>query len=325
MGGLGARRGSLGEWGPRPLGRPEILGTPPSISGVALRPTGPTLVDTLRAVPRDWVDPDGDPPNFRYQWLVGGEPAGADSDVLGPEHFSLNDAVSVVATPLDSLVEGAAVESRVAFIRPPDECRAVRFDGVDDWGSTVGFLQNLRDDFTIEAWLLAEGGGERVVLSTETEVGGWTLLVDGMGRPVFEAVGEQVVSTSAIPADGALHHVAVGRRASEGTVRLWLDGAPVGEELFASLGENGVLFLGRRPGGGDDFAGVLDDVRLSSLPRYNAEFTPERYWPSDGFTTGLWHFSEGEGVESMDATGGGRAADLEGPVWVDEPTACDGD
>ena len=63
-------------------------------------------------------------------------------------------------------------------------------------------------------------------------------------------------------------------------------------------------------------------MRLGSLPRYNNPFTPDEYWAADGFTTGLWHFGEGAGDSSADASGGRRTALLDGPVWTRAPTAC---
>jgi len=296
-----------------------IQGSMPSISGVALLPPGPTIVDTLTASPRDWEDADGDPPMYRFEWFVNDEPAGT-TDTLTTDRFAEGDVVQVVATPFDALLDGEAVPSQPATIRVADACFALSFDGVDDHVVFDGFLQNLTDDFTIEAWVAPEDTGtDRVIVST----GAWHVLVDADDRVALEIDGLRAVANDPVPLDGQAHHVAVVRRGEDGLLSLWIDGVAQSSGKFPGAGENAVLHLGRfADSEAGWFAGTIDDVRLGSLPRYSNPFTPRRYWASDGFTTGLWHFPEGEGVESEDATGGRRTANLVGPGWTQSPTAC---
>jgi hypothetical protein len=313
-----------GTVGPAAVATVEILGAPPSISGVALLPRGPTVADTLTAQPRGWADEDGDPPQYRFEWFVNGDSVSEAGDTLEPGAFGLGDTVLVTATPYDDQVDGEAVDSAPATIRVVDACWALTFDGTAHVGFD-GFLQNLRTDFTVEVWAaLAEGGtGDRVLASTRSGPDGWTVLVDDGGKLAVEIAGVRVVSDTRVPVDGLLHHLAVGRRDGEGTAKLWIDGGLVGEGEVPAAGENIELVVGRfADTDAGWFDGTIDDLRLASFPRYNNAFTPLRYWPSDGFTTGLWHFPEGEGTTSVDASGGGRTAQLHGPAWTQSPTAC---
>ena len=48
--------------------------TAPSVLSVAISPDPATELDTLTAVPSGWDDPDGDPEEYLYEWLVDGSP-----------------------------------------------------------------------------------------------------------------------------------------------------------------------------------------------------------------------------------------------------------
>jgi len=307
-----------GQEGDAAVASATIQGTPPSISGVALLPRGPTEVDTLTAAPRDWEDADGDPPAYRFEWFVN-DASGGEAESLSPGQFAVGDVVHVVATPYDALADGVPVPSMPATIRVEDACAALSFDGVDDWVDFEGFLQDLVDDFTIEAWIAPSGAGDRVVAST----GGWSVLVDADDRLVLDVDGSRVVSEEPVPTDGAVHHVAVVRRGADGQVGFWIDGGASGAFEFGPALENGVLHLGRFADREEGwFQGVIDDLHLASLPRYSNPFTPDSYWAPDGFTTGLWPFPEGAGEVSEDTSGGRRTAALHGPAWTTSPTAC---
>ncbi len=70
------------------------------------------------------------------------------------------------------------------------------------------------------------------------------------------------------------------------------------------------------------YAGFLkadvDEARLSSVPRYTANFTPTQYFTPDASTVALWHFDETSGSVAHDATGHGFDFTLYGGyAWVD--------
>ncbi len=161
------------------------------------------------------------------------------------------------------------------------------------------------------------------------------------------------------PTDGAWHHVAVERRASDGRMRIYLDGVLDGEGPVSG-GPGGDLRypVGAVPGNycspdggsggqactnsdpflvfgaekhgfpGINYNGLLTEVRLSNTLRYTGSFSvPTAPFVSDVDTAALYHFDEGGGTSVADASlqGGdgtiffGGSAPA-GPVWsADSP------
>ncbi len=55
------------------------------------------------------------------------------------------------------------------------------------------------------------------------------------------------------------------------------------------------------------FAGYIDEVRISTIPRYDVEkdgFTPHGQFKNDAKTLALWHFDEPEGAKEFSDTSG---------------------
>ena len=50
--------------------------------------------------------------------------------------------------------------------------------------------------------------------------------------------------------------------------------------------------------------GKLDEVRISSVARYDDDFEPAERFEVDEHTVALWHFDEGEGAEVLDEARG---------------------
>ncbi|MCS6856070.1 MAG: LamG domain-containing protein, partial [Elioraea sp.] len=141
--------------------------------------------------------------------------------------------------------------------------------------------------------------------------------------------------------DGDWHHIAVTREAASGRIRLFVDGRLDGE----ALGPAGDVSyrLGRATGYANDlflvfgaekhdydpatypsFRGWLDEVRLSTVIRYSADFErPRAPFQPDAETAALWHFDEGAGELTADSAPGGASPGRlkvggpnNGPQWV---------
>jgi len=122
--------------------------------------------------------------------------------------------------------------------------------------------------------------------------------------------------------DGAWHHVAVTRQASNGRLTIWVDGA-LDAQLASSAATGDVSYrVGRStPHPADPFLvfgaekhdagseypsfnGWLDEVRVSTGLRYTAAFTrPTARFTVDASTAALYHFDEGTGLTMGDAAG----------------------
>ena len=115
---------------------------------------------------------------------------------------------------------------------------------------------------------------------------------------------------AATVADGAWHHVAVTRTAATGALAIWVDGAldgsgagPTGDVSYrdgrsTSFPNDPYLVLGAEKHDAGpaypSYDGFLDELRVSSVVRYTAAFTPPAGpFASDAATVGLFHFDEG--------------------------------
>ena len=101
---------------------------------------------------------------------------------------------------------------------------AVSLDGVDDLvevPDTAGL--DLGDSFTLEAWI--RPAGARAATLLDKGPGAYALRLDAANRVVLSkpGSGDVVTATTAVPADGAYHHVVVTKDGA--AVAVYLDGA----------------------------------------------------------------------------------------------------
>lgn len=88
-----------------------IANAPPRITGISATPDQVFADSDIQVVPVA-EDRDGDPVEFRYQWLVNGQahPLLTESR-LSADHFNKGDAIQVRITPYDGIDEGPVYES----------------------------------------------------------------------------------------------------------------------------------------------------------------------------------------------------------------------
>lgn len=122
-------------------------------------------------------------------------------------------------------------------------------------------------------------------------------------------------------ADGQWHHIAVTRQAASGLMQIFVDGqldasgwGPTGD-LSYRIGRptawpvsDPFLVLGAEKHDAGtaypSFRGYLDELRISRIVRYTANFTrPSAPFTTDEFTVGLYHFDEGAGSLAQDSSG----------------------
>lgn len=221
------------------------------------------------------------------------------------------------------------------------------------------------DDFTLEFWLKALPGENAAGPVTCGANDNWiygNILFDrdvfgdgdygdygvslADGRVVFGvargANATTICGATAVD-DGAWHHVAVTRRASDGRLQIYVDGAsdaegtgPTGDISYrdgrsTSYPNDPYLVIGAEKHDADNtlypsYSGWLDEVRLSDTVRYDGPFTPppDPFTP-DADTVGLYHFDEGVGNTINDSSGapGGPSNGIRkyggvtnGPEWT---------
>ena len=52
--------------------------------------------------------------------------------------------------------------------------------------------------------------------------------------------------------------------------------------------------------------GLIDEVRISKVARYDKDFTPAKRFEPDADTLALYHFDEGQGDVLKDSSGNGH-------------------
>ncbi|MGI8977760.1 MAG: protein kinase domain-containing protein [Pirellulaceae bacterium] len=64
------------------------------------------------------------------------------------------------------------------------------------------------------------------------------------------------------------------------------------------------------------FHGVIDEVRISNVARYDKDFTPKTRFETDKDTLALYHFDEGQGDVLKDSSGRNHHGTIVGAKWV---------
>ena len=204
---------------------------------------------------------------------------------------------------------------------------ALQFDGDGDVVHVAGFHPPIDQPITFECRVtLTEGVDHRQANLLVTPLGGlkvnpdnrWSMLVWDRGneRAALSLIATQPIET------GREYHVAAswdGR-----SYRLFIDGRlvaekPLSEIPAAAAGEP--VAIGGYPDGATGIAeavlhGIVDEVRISSVARYAADFKPEPRLQLDAETLALYHFDEGQGDVLTDASGNNHHGTIVGAAWV---------
>lgn len=211
----------------------------------------------------------------------------------------------------------AGEECDDANAAPCDGCEAcearwiLRLDGADAHYVEVtdvaaSPLLLLDTAFTVEAWARVEAGESVDVMRRGSGNTGWRLSMtdDLLVGTVFNGF-DHVASSLALGGTG-WHHIAWTYDGATST--LWLDGAPIRTEAQTALvlSADQPVRLGAWSDGtgvvAEYHAGRVDEIRVSTLVRYAAAFSPARRHDSDGGTVLLLHLDEGDGAAVFDAS-----------------------
>jgi hypothetical protein len=222
-------------------------------------------------------------------------------------------------------------------------------------------------DFTIEVWLRGNQADNEPAGSCGTNEAAWitgNIFIDrdvfnsgdfgDFGLSLYDGIvafgatrgssGSTICGGSDV-LDGAWHHIAVTRQASNGRLQLYVDGRL--DAQAATSGATGdisyrvgrgtnypdsdpflVLAAEKHDAGSGfpSFNGFLDELRLSTTIRYNGNFTrPTGPFTPDADTAALYHFDEGAGTTLGDQIGTSNGqlnvgGDDNGPQWTtDDP------
>jgi len=105
---------------PPGLSSTTIENSAPTITTVTLGPTIGLSTDTYSLTIVGWMDVDGDPPGYTYQWYAGAFPiSGETSPTLVPSGQSAGTVLYCEVTPFDGQSPGPPVTSTTAVINTP--------------------------------------------------------------------------------------------------------------------------------------------------------------------------------------------------------------
>ena len=202
------------------------------------------------------------------------------------------------------------------------------------WGSALSFngspqyahlgtpVDTITNNLTMEAWVKWTGSTAQlqpVVFNGGADADGYGLILDSNDH-ISILLGNMAWGTS----DSMLHagvwtHLAMVR--NSGNWSLYLNGSSIaisGLTNQAPLTPSTDSYVGAANHANSYFNGAIDEVRISKVARYTSNFTP----PSTPFTTdpntvALYHFDDGSGLTTSDASGNGNTLTLvSAPGWV---------
>ncbi len=204
-------------------------------------------------------------------------------------------------------------------------CRALEFDGSNDYVVTPEVSFGALNQLTLEAWIMPvdedSGFGKDIVHKRGTQnVGNFNLHWYGyqnVNRVTFRIQEQECTSPDGVVSDGEWLHVAGVYDGSE--MRLYLDGrlsasVPYSSEITDVSSE--ICFGGKSWNAKYRYNGTIDDVRIWNIARTRREIRSTMDTDLCGDEPGLigyWDFGEGSGDTAYDITGQGNDGTLVGP------------
>ncbi|MCI0438988.1 MAG: LamG domain-containing protein [Chloroflexi bacterium] len=265
-------------------------------------------------------------------WLIDVESFGLLADALAESHLfhTENDDAFWPFAPL--------------FDRPRDFY--LEFDGADDNVSVAddAAIQNIFDGGgTVEAWIAPASAGEgdagRIV-DKASGTNGWQLSLEGESNGFaklrffqrFTGQASSFITTDYVIRVGVWTHVAVvyDSDSPDNDTVIYINGEPytVGDGLTQTNTATGsrasdaglTLRIGNNSAGDGTFEGGIDEVRLWSVSRTQAQIQASMGQELTGSESGLaalWKASEGSGATLADSAASGNDGAITGAQWRD--------
>ncbi len=195
----------------------------------------------------------------------------------------------------------------------PSENLSLKFDGARSYVSIPTLSRNGPEPYTLEAWILPH---YRNVDEVPVAISGELTLQIGKGARGFYPIESYSPFAHGDPVKTSNEwvHVAIVVEVQE--VRLYIDGKethrlPRRAEVANVRYAFGGTWMGAHPDPDHPdyaqlsyhFLGHIDEVRMSSVARYQHAFVPAARFDCDADTLALYHCDEGSGKELRDSSG----------------------
>jgi hypothetical protein len=189
-------------------------------------------------------------------------------------HWRLDELRGTTATDAADRHAGQLAGAPMWTTGHPGTNGGLSFDGVDDHVSFGDVLDMGTHDWTVAAWVKVDPSAPNYGTLIAKDAGwiGWDLHTDATGRlaaRLSAGATANVTATSLdpLPLGRWVHVAAVYDRSANLT--LYVDGTPAGSASIATaedfdIGNDLILYLGRRAQSDAFFRGVLDDVKVYS-------------------------------------------------------------
>lgn len=185
--------------------------------------------------------------------------------------------------------------------------------------------------FTVELWAFIRTPNQNARLVTKRPDGTSSTQTDYI---IFLESGRLYWGTGSVadscawmsvpePTASEWHHIAATIDTTTARKTLYIDGQlafSCGYAIKAAANSNELRIGGYLDSGVVSWAfdGRIDEVRLSSIVRYDSDFTPATSLSADADTIALYTFDEGTGTTAADSSSNGFDGDIQEATWVSE-------
>jgi hypothetical protein len=217
---------------------------------------------------------------------------------------------------------------------------ALRFNGTTTKATGTSFVGQ-EGSQTMEAWIMPlSNGSNGTVFFTRNDADnqGWLIELENGQATLWVADGvndHKVQNTNVSMMGSTWYHVAATYDAATHIGRVYVNGNQSSAVNLGPISTCGNC-LPFRMGGFSSFPffnGDVDEIRVSSGARYTSSFTPDNSpFTPDATTLLLYHFDEGSGQVTSDASGNNHhvtlgltlATESIDPAWVDSTAPLNG-
>lgn len=153
---------------------------------------------------------------------------------------------------------------------------SISFDGTGDW---LLFPHNVDQflstgNFTVEMWVYRNASGTYGLVGKGTGTTGWLVSLNSSNQVVFTFASSTITSTGTVSATTWTHIAVVREGTSTNQTKIYINGTNDGTGTVSTdFNQTNSMYVGADRTGGSAFNGYIDDLRITRIARYTANFT----------------------------------------------------